>query len=123
MITLATLKDATEQQVFDQVAIHMIKQGKKSLTGVGNCAYRGVDGLKCAAGCLIADDEYNPAFDIENNSWYKLVDNGYVPDYHSKLIIQLQRLHDNSPERHWESELRGMAFGRGLSDEVLNDPV
>ena len=39
MITLATLSQATEQEVFDQVAVHLMTQGEKSSTGA-TCRYR-----------------------------------------------------------------------------------
>ena len=38
-ITLATLAQATEQEIFDQVARHLIKQGKRAADGSG-CKYR-----------------------------------------------------------------------------------
>lgn len=56
MITLKTLADATEQEVFDQVANHLLTQMKKSEHTrknpyeYVNCLYRSSDGLKCAAG-------------------------------------------------------------------------
>ncbi len=48
----------TEQEIFDTVAIHLIKQGKQSADAFGNCLYRGPEGLKCAVGCLIPDEVY-----------------------------------------------------------------
>ena len=57
-ITLATLPQATAQQVFDQVKTHMMAQYAKSVGQNSDvCLYRGPDGLKCAAGCLISDEE------------------------------------------------------------------
>ena len=58
MITLKTLGKATAQEVFDQVATHLLTQNERSLDGA-SCSYRNCDGLKCAAGCLISDDEYD----------------------------------------------------------------
>ena len=61
MITLKTLPQATAQEVFDQVTQHLLKQGKAARSGTGACRYRVEtrgEILKCAAGCLIADDEY-----------------------------------------------------------------
>ena len=68
MITLKTLPQATAQDVFDHVTQHLLKQGKRSVSSTGACQYRteqaeGV--LKCAAGCLITDDEYNSKFEGE----------------------------------------------------------
>ena len=101
MITLSTLKDATAQQVFDQVVTHMIKQGERSIRhGSKMCLYRGDKGLMCAAGCLIADDEYQPQFDNGagngGGTWDRLVSNQTVPEHHQNLIVALQRAHDRS---------------------------
>lgn len=98
MITLATLHEATAQQVFDQVVAHLKKQGRQStLAGIGQCAYRGEGGLKCAAGCLIADSEYD--FDMDNadhdTNWMWMVSQGYASQYHATLISDLQGIHDS----------------------------
>ena len=62
-ITMKNLHLATEQQVFDQAARHMLTQNAKALAWSGGCQYRLEldDGtvLKCAVGCFIADDEYS----------------------------------------------------------------
>ena len=98
MITLKTLPTATEQEVFDQVATHLIRQCRKSLKEqsllgpFGASAYRGDDGLKCAAGCLIADDEYD--IGMERILWRGLVSQGEVPKEHWLLIDALQIVHD-----------------------------
>jgi hypothetical protein len=66
MITLKTLGKATLQQVFDQVANHLMDQGERAATvnssGRVTCYYR-LNDLKCAAGCLIGDDEYESRID------------------------------------------------------------
>lgn len=99
-ITLATLKDATAQQVFDQVVAHMIKQGERSIHLGSMCLYRSPTGLKCAAGCLIADDEYQDYFDDGcdkgGGNWSNMVFNQSAPDHHKNLIITLQSAHDHN---------------------------
>lgn len=84
-ITLATLASATARQVFDQVRDHMLRQGERSmlLSGGLTCAYRSHDGFKCAAGCLMADDEYANRF--ERHDWSKLVARGFAPAAHAHL--------------------------------------
>lgn len=56
--------ELTAQSIFDTVAWHLIKQGRPAWAknGSGGCMYRTPDGLKCAIGCLIADDEYRPEY-------------------------------------------------------------
>lgn len=107
MITLKTLDAATEQEVFDQVAEHLLKQNAQSKHDLG-CAYRGNNGLKCAAGCLIADDEYSEKF--ENRGWAVLVRN--IPNFpkrHSGLIQGLQAIHDTRPPVCWPYYLQKLA--------------
>lgn len=107
MITLKTLEQATGQEVFDQVANHMLTQMRKSQQSGGSCAYRGLKGLKCAAGCLIADDEYSTEF--ENNTWLDLVQNKKVPSKHLTLIDELQNQHDATDCHKWKDGLKDIA--------------
>lgn len=91
--------------VFNHVIEHLRRQGKQSILinfeGEETCAYRGENGTMCAAGCLIADDEYSPWF--ESNSIYTLV-RFYLfvtPDLkeriepNERMISDLQSLHDH----------------------------
>lgn len=116
MITLATLKDATEQQVFDQVCKHLKTQGVQSKKpSSDDCAYRGDGRLMCAAGCLISDSEYKEVMDDANDqSWCGLVRQELVPPFHKDLIIDLQVTHDNAPPDKWEYVLLDLAEQRGL---------
>lgn len=126
MITLATLAEATEQQVFDQVAEHLMKQGCRSYINddVG-CAYRGpTEGLMCAAGCLISDSEYRQTW--EGKNWQGLVENHRVPATHMEMINELQDAHDGNLEPagyQWreriQSSLMYIAADRKLSTAAL----
>lgn len=104
MITLKTLADATEQEVFDQVANHLLTQMKKSEDYV-NCLYRSSDGLKCAAGCLISDDEYKPEF--EQSGWHALREEfpHMITMKHMDLIYHLQYIHDDLDVDDWKAAL------------------
>ena len=118
MITLKTLHKATDQQVFDQVATHLLTQLRQAEKN-GNCQYRTPGGLKCAAGCLIADDEYSE--DLESNGWSELTASSRVPVAHSSLICSLQNIHDEyDPVDGWYPELYDLAENLGLSTTVLN---
>ena len=110
MITLKTLPQATAQEVFDQITQHLLKQGKAAISATGACRYRietaeGV--LKCAAGCLIADDEYNREW--ENTDWPALVSDKLVPDTHERLIYKLQYVHDCKSTGDWAESFREVA--------------
>lgn len=108
-ITLATLHEATEQEVFDQVATHLLTQNKRSYNEeLATCAYRSPDGLKCAAGCLIADEEYDLRW--EDATWITLSrERGVVPSTHACLIEELQRIHDNVELDEWSYHLESLA--------------
>lgn len=120
-ITLATLSSATAQQVFDQVAVHMLTQKQQSLSysnGVERCVYRGRNGLKCAAGALIADEEYRPC--MENKGWDELVFYGTVPADHQFLIARLQEIHDTATwPKSWYEELSNLATSLGLNADAI----
>lgn len=119
IITLATLKDATAQQVFDQVVGHLRKQGEMSANESGSCYYRFVkeDGtvLKCAAGCLIGDDEYEEEFDNHSagTTWNDLLNREQVPATHQELITKLQHVHDGY--QSWEMGFVEVALAYGLT--------
>lgn len=133
-ITLATLEDATAQDVFDQVAAHLIKQGEQSrrsghpsVSLPGGCAYRGDGGLMCAAGCLISDEEYKEEMDLSecgDTSWDGLVDGFLVPSTrHNRLIQELQNAHDGVSTTQFKFQiigrLAGVAIKHGLNFEEV----
>lgn len=120
-ITLKTLHLATQQQVFDKVALHLLKQDKKSerpgMTGDPNCKYRHGN-LMCAAGCLMADDEYDAEF--EGANWHGIVYGKKVaPEIHFELIKALQVVHDRYYPHAWPARLHHVAMKFDLSDAVV----
>lgn len=52
-----------KQQVFDTVVAHLRKQGKQAVNNDSKCVLRAPDGSKCAVGCLIPDNQYDPSFE------------------------------------------------------------
>lgn len=107
-ITLKTLPESTKQEVFDYVANHLLTQGKKSLLDTGVCAYRGLDGMKCAAGVLMSDEEYQPYFEI--NTWTQLEKKlNKFPVIHADLIRSLQLVHDGMQPENWVNGLKELA--------------
>jgi hypothetical protein len=106
-ITLKTLPKATAQQVFNQVANHLLTQNKQSTSSI-KCSYRGNGGLMCAAGCLIDEKEYNKA--MEDVSWCGLVLNGTAPVQHVELINKLQSVHDSNIPAYWPAKLKEVAM-------------
>ena len=103
----------TAEEIFDYVEAHLRNQGQRSRakTGIirGLCRYRGPEGLMCAVGCLLADDEYDSG--MEYNNIYTLVSDGILPDIpcrlrpHIKMLAELQDLHDT--QQFWRPFLQG----------------
>lgn len=115
-ITLENLALATKQQIFDQVATHLLTQKVKSATATGSCKYR-YNGLMCAAGCLMSDDEYKDT--LEGASWVRLAYAGQVPEQNKDFVQSLQRIHDTYLASNWFTRLESFAIVHELSfDEV-----
>ena len=117
----------TAQQVFDKVARHLLKQNKKSLiqSGAGaTCAYRGNDGLMCAVGCLIPDDQYNPGMELLPVTSLVLRHGGLpvicdVIAPHAYLLDELQDVHDREEPELWRKGLLAVAAEFELDVGVL----
>jgi hypothetical protein len=120
-VTLKTLAEATAQEVFDQVAKHLLEQGKKSFKLDADegefCLYRGPEGTMCAAGCLISDNEYED--DMEGRCWRNLVNNGYASDAHIDMIDCLQCIHDKKVPSTWREELLEISKRFDLNPQIL----
>lgn len=114
MITLSNLPDASAQEVFDQVCEHMLTQKKKCQNDKGTCLYRnGIEGMKCAAGALIAEKEYNFSFD-NVGGWSDVVAKGLAPSDHEDLVCELQDIHDHNDVEEWRTALEKLAASYGL---------
>ena len=109
-ITLATLEQATEQEVFDQVSQHLITLDAQS-TDDRTCQYH-YGALQCAAGCLISDEEYKP--EMEGLPWSRLCEKYVVTVAHSILITELQHIHDQRHPDVWDEALNKLAAEYGL---------
>ena len=121
-ITLKTLPDTSPQQLFNHVATHLLRQNDRSLRppdakDIG-CAYRGFDGLMCAAGCLMSDDEYHAS--MEGKDWDDLTTHSNVPSVHKRLIWSLQIVHDRDMPNYWPRRLREIASEHALDTAALD---
>lgn len=123
MITLATLPQATEQEVFDQVATHLLTQGERCQEFDDDmnpvCVYRNSDGQSCAAGCLIGFGEYREEV-FEGKRWLNLIQRGIVPRCHLGLISKLQLVHDNTAANKWYESLKELAIEYKLDTIALD---
>lgn len=124
----------TNQEIFDKVATHLLTQGKRSETVAGDCAYRGADGTKCAAGVLIADEFYRPEFEgiaitVDRNGddlepqaervRQALFKSGLKEWDQLRLVRALQKVHDREEPEDWCAALLVLADHFDLSPAVL----
>ena len=105
-IEFPLIEGRTEQEVYDYVANHLRKQGKRAFDeNLSRCQYRVMDPesgniLSCAGGCLVPDEAYDPNWDRFTGGigvpWDRLSAQGDVPMRHSSFIKALQFLHDDT---------------------------
>lgn len=98
-MTLATIikrpEVLTRQQAYDRMREYFARPDAQQAADDGNCAYRAEDGSKCAIGCLIPDDLYDP--EMEGASTAHLFDRfhwlPFAPD-DVEFYRRAQRIHD-----------------------------
>lgn len=93
------------QQAFNAIIRHLRKQGRKSsivsLDGTEKCQYRSTEGLKCAIGCLIPDEEYRD--DLEGKDVLTIAQRiSSLAGLDVGLLIRMQQLHDCHAVKEWE---------------------
>jgi len=125
----------TAQEIYDKIATHLLAQNAKStgkrepsLALMPGCRYRGANGLQCAIGCDIPDDEYSP--ELEGRSIRRLIEMGAFSakrrteyNEHLELLIDLQSMHDNVPVSLWLDRLDEIASAHGLKPIESIPPV
>lgn len=120
-ITLISLEKATEQQVFNQAAKHLLTQNKKSKNR-SKCLYKSKSGLKCAAGCFISDKQYKKEFDsCSLTSWDDIINEFNLTKKHKDLISELQHIHDAFHPNQWKTMLIELAQEYNLNTIVINN--
>lgn len=84
----------TPQEIFDFVVRAVVAQGRPSLSARGDCAYRGEEGARCAAGFLLTDDEvdqYNTGY-----GFFELPIADELPRDILLVVGHLQNAHDRA---------------------------
>lgn len=115
------------QEAFNIVARHLLTQKCKSMKAYSSglkYLYRGPNGTKCAIGCLIPDNEYNPDWDKSPINAKTLIDYGVVPSLRGidrNFAAGLQSLHDNTDVIDWYDGLAIIAALYGLNSDILNE--
>lgn len=113
----------SSQETFDTVVFHLRRQWAKAqipgpTPGEFMCVYRTPDGKRCAAGCLIRDERYDPGLeftavggtDQEHN--YRSNDVTLLIEelgHDIELVKGLQAVHDDANVAAWETELERVA--------------
>jgi hypothetical protein len=119
-----------KQMAFDTAARHLLTQNEKSMTpeSAHLCAYRGVNGRKCAIGALIPDNLYHAGLEgrsvVRNASGLQALNPmlGRPTDDEDKaFLIYLQKVHDVWTPPMWPRKLRDLAAQFKLHTEVLRE--
>jgi len=129
---------AEAQELFNTVASHLLTQNARAERSIGiasggtiqitftfsssplitsRCVFRTEDGKKCAIGCLIPDDQYDPKMDADYGTDFpKVLD--YLDkksplreklERHTQMLRSLQVLHDQVPVDSWAEALKKLA--------------
>ncbi len=117
----------TKQQIFDKVAVHLLTQKKKSVRTKDmpsydgpsrtSCAYRTPEGLMCAVGCLITDEEYkNNGEEISARVLARKIQRLSTEQ---EFLATIQYLHDDNKPSKWINKLSILATAHGLNKDVL----
>lgn len=109
----------TAQEIFDTVKQHLLIQNARSETVDGLCQYRGPGGMKCAAGCLIDEDDYNPLWEgktVRKLLYYRALPEPLAAEFqrNESLLTSLQHIHDYEDIQEWPSKLHRVAVVYGL---------
>lgn len=102
-ITLSTINQFTKLEIIAFVREKLLAQNMQSIKYSGTsskCMYRGPNGLKCAVGHLIADDEYGEFMEActINSSCF---DKFEISRDRRGLLTRLQDIHDTRDPGHW----------------------
>ena len=103
------------QETFNTVVNHLRKQNGRSMAsteeGDIQCAYRGVNGDKCAIGCLIKDEYYHEKIEGLDIGTFLVRDavakSGCLAEL--GILSDLQSMHDNCEPSIWETEFSKLA--------------
>lgn len=118
------------QEIFNIVAAHLMKQGKRSEMGffAKICMYK-FNGLKCAVGVLIKDEFYDELMErksvhsplvreaLRKSGWD--IGHGDIGEGDIEFLSRLQHIHDSVAVEEWSEGLSLFAYNYRLNDYVL----
>lgn len=123
------------QLVFDKTAVHLMRQGQRSTNLLTSCVYDDGAGRRCAIGCWIPKEKYQPGFEDVNPETLINVGQGREVDAVADVMIaaivsgigcapdavpwsllgELQGIHDEVRSERWAEGLILLAKRLGLS--------
>ncbi len=110
----------TNQEAFNRVVLHLANQRAKAVGTDGYCRYRTSNGLRCAVGALIPDEEYRIDFEglpVEE------IDVPVFKGLDLQLLSELQLIHDEYATDAWPEKLASVARNYGLDPAVLSTVI
>ena len=98
------MKFNNAQEVFNHVIKHLVTQGQRCYSNHDEiCLYHSPEGMSCAVGCLMSDEEYHPDMEgADVSDIIRTFDQVKWMDDYVYLLGDLQDLHDE--ERTWNDE-------------------
>ena len=126
----------SNQEIFDKVATHLLKQGQRSVAlsseGAPQCQYRGDKGTMCAVGCLIPDERYDSSIEglsvammTREDDFHQEDDGvldalGFAVKFRQiRLLTDLQIMHDNVEPDQWKPWLIALGKRYGLNTDSI----
>ncbi len=98
----------TDQEAFETMVRHLRRQGQRSENANGTCLYRGPDGLRCAVGCLIPDDQYKRSLEGKD-AWVITKNVPALSHIGGRLLSEMQSIHDDCDVSQWEEGFKDVA--------------
>lgn len=92
------------REAFDTVKGHLLTQMARSVNDSGECMYRGLEGRKCAVGCLIPDEEYDVRMERKRASVVRQSVRS-LSGLDRGMLERLQVIHDSFDVETWEAKL------------------
>ena len=115
----------TNQEMFDFVCRRLAAQKERSMAVGGDrkCLYRGPNGLRCAIGHCMTDDEYRASWDRRGTSSSMVKEHvSLLRDMDPIFLSGLQFAHDASDtSERLRKELTAIAGEFKLNDDVVED--
>ncbi len=103
------------QKTFNKVVNFLLKQNKKSIDPSELCMYRGPEGTKCAAGCLIPDQLYDKSLEgIPVGNFNKVGELIKSQGHNVTFVRELQLIHDEYDVVKWPVQFKELARICGL---------